>query len=64
MESIGLKVLYITADGASHNRTFFRMHKIGSDGLKSTTSDKLTPDGKCCYDITYRTKNRYAPDSD
>ena len=31
VEGIGLKVLFITADGASPNRTFFRMHKATGD---------------------------------
>lgn len=47
LESSGLKVLCITADGASPNRKFFRMHRSGSDPSS----------------ITYKTRNPYAKDN-
>ena len=46
LEAIGLKVICITADGASPNRKFFRMHP-------KTSSNN---------EVTYRTRNIYAPD--
>ncbi len=33
VESTGLKVIAITADGASHNRKFFRMHGSSKDHI-------------------------------
>ena len=56
-ESIGLKVIFITADGASHNRKFFKMHNSQHTAAKSTKSKKQK-------ECTYRTKNRYAPNGD
>ena len=52
VESIGLKVICISADGASPNRKFFKMHKAANEANKEQT------------EYTYRTKNRYAPKGD
>lgn len=49
VESMGLKVIIVTADGASQNRKFFRMHQ---DPSGSNVSNG----------ITYKTINMYAPD--
>ena len=45
LESIGLKVICITADGASPNRKFFRMHR-GSDSDTSPTYKARNPFAK------------------
>ena len=43
VESIGLKVLFITADGASVNRKFFRMHRNQNDSPCVPTYKTLNP---------------------
>lgn len=48
LEACNLKVIAITADGASSNRKFFRMHKQASNGDE---------------DIVYKTVNVYSPDN-
>ena len=49
VESTGLKVMVVTADGASPNRKFFRMHE--------------DPSGtNVCNGVTYKTTNIYAPE--
>ena len=45
VEGVGLKVLFITADGASPNRKFFRMHRCPTDTRSAPT---------------YKTKNPFA----
>ena len=60
VESIDLKVLFITADGASSNRRFFRMHK-GCSGTPTTSTTESEVEHS---DVVYRTKNRYASDED
>ncbi len=52
VESIGLKVIFITGDGASHNRKFFKYHRASNEALG--LADK----------VCYRTKNRYSPKLD
>ena len=47
VESVGLKVLFITADGASANRKFFRMHRNSNDACMSNVP-------------TYKTQNPFA----
>ena len=37
VESVGLKVVFITADGASPNRKFFRMHQCPTDTRNAPT---------------------------
>ena len=49
VESTGLKVIAVTADGASQNRKFFPMHQ---DPSGSNVSNG----------ITYKTINMYAPE--
>lgn len=49
LESIGLKVMMITADGASHNRKFFRMHREASGN-------------NVANGVVFKTKNIYAPE--
>ncbi len=52
--SIGLKVLFVTADGAGPNRKFFKLHM---------QADTTQSDGRALNDFyPYRTKNRYSPD--
>ena len=47
IESIGLKVICITADGASPNRRFFRMHKTGiRSSLTYKAENPYAEDGK------------------
>ena len=71
VESIGLKVICITADGSSHNRKFSKMHKAGNeayDAVRSRTHSDNTATSsaesveKQC--VTYRTRNGYAPNGD
>lgn len=45
VESIDLKVLFITADGAGPNRKFFRMHKGSESGVVYRTINRYSPDG-------------------
>ena len=55
IESIGLKVICITADGASPNRRFFRMHKTGiRSSLTYKAENPYAEDGKrWIYFISY-----------
>ena len=52
IESIGLKVICITADGASPNRKFFRMHR-GPDDASPTfkTRNPFAQEERCIYFI-------------
>lgn len=45
VESIGLKVIFITADGASSNRRFFRMHRNGGETPTYKTKNPYSEDG-------------------
>lgn len=49
LESIGFKVLVITADGASPNRKFFRMHSSEDDNVCYKTSNPYTDEERCIY---------------
>ena len=46
IESIGVKVISITADGASSNRRFFRMHQTSPSSLTYKTRNPYAEDGK------------------
>ncbi len=46
VESIGLKVICITADGASSNRRFFRMHRNGGSTPTYRAKNPYSEDGK------------------
>ena len=54
IESLGLKVLCITADGASPNQKFFKMHRSIQESSKSTSEPS----------IVYKTENVYAENGD
>ena len=49
VESTGLKVIAITADGASPNRKFFRMHKTSKDKFVYKTKNLYAPDDREIY---------------
>ena len=56
LESIGLKVMVLTADGASQNRKLFRMHKDPSgsnvvNGAVFKTTNIYAPD-RCVYFVS------------
>ena len=67
LEACGFKVIALTADGASCNRKFFKMHQIDSDSDKDTImeddegpeADETLPDE---LKVTYKTTNIYSPD--
>lgn len=46
IESTGLKVIAVTADGASPNRKFFRMHKTSKDCCIYKTKNVYAPDDR------------------
>ena len=60
MERLGFKVLVITADGASANRKFFRMHHNGSkDDIHYKTKNPYAKDERNVYfmsDVPYLKK--------
>ena len=49
VESTGLKVLAITADGASPNRKFFRMHRLSKDVVVYKTKNVYASDDRDVY---------------
>lgn len=49
LEKLGLKVLVVTADGASPNRKFFRMHKKTGEGLCYKTANPYTDEKRALY---------------
>ena len=53
LERLGFKVLVITADGASANRRFFRMHHNGSkDDICYKTKNPYATDGRNVYFVS------------
>lgn len=50
VESTGLKVIAVTADGASHNRKFFKMH--GTEDIVYKTKNVYSSDDRCVYFIS------------
>lgn len=49
LETLGFKVLVITADGASPNRKFFRMHGGEGDDPCYKTNNPYTDEDRCIY---------------
>ena len=49
IESTGLKVIAVTADGASPNRKFFRMHKTSKGQLVYKTKNIYATDSRDIY---------------
>ena len=49
LEKLGLKVLVVTADGASPNRKFFRMHKKSRQSLCYKTTNPYTDEKRALY---------------
>ena len=49
MESTGLKVISSTADGASLNRKFFRMHGSPKDGTVYKTNNVHVSDDRDAF---------------
>ncbi len=50
LETSGIKVLCVTADGGSSNRKFFRMHgKLNNSSLTYKTKKRYSPDGRPLY---------------
>ena len=52
VESTGLKVVAVTADGASLNRRFFHMHNSGQKGLVYKTKNIYPDDNRSIYFIS------------
>lgn len=50
IESIGLKVIFVTADGASQNRKFFRMHEdIEKSPITYKTRNRYAEEKHCLF---------------
>ena len=49
IECIGLKVIFVTADGASPNRKFFRMHKSSGPAITYKTRNRYAEDERYLY---------------
>ena len=49
LESLGLKVLFITCDGASANRKFFKMHATEKNDLAYKTLNIYSEDQRFIY---------------
>ena len=67
LEACGFKVIAVTADGASCNRKFFRMHQSSDndaddqedDATEDESEDETFSDE---FKVTYKTTNIYSPD--
>lgn len=55
LEDANLKVMAVTSDGASANRTMYQMHEVMKHSVITSYQEK---------NIVYKTKNRHAPERD
>ncbi len=52
VETTGLKVIAVIADGASPNRRFFRMHRTGANGLVYKAKNIYAADERFIYFVS------------